>query len=112
MTNSPARPNLTEAQAREAIDLFCDRMADAPKPPPAKVQAEIRKNMTDGWIGNAPGARFHTHAMYYGLANYAGRGVVEDLARKSECPMECGASVILDGMLIRDLDGAPHDCDR
>lgn len=31
--------------------------------------------------------------------------------RGDDCPMECGATVVLDGMLVRNVDGTPHDCD-
>lgn len=37
--------------------------------------------------------------------------LTETQTRESDCPMECGARVVLDPMLVHNLDGTPHDCD-
>ena len=33
-------------------------------------------------------------------------------ARTTECPLDCGATVVLNGMVIDNPDGSPHDCDE
>lgn len=69
-TTQTARPNLTETQADEAIDLMTSRLPDT------KLAATVNRNMKRDWRANAAGARFTVHAMYYGLANFKGKGVV------------------------------------
>lgn len=71
MTN---RPNLTETQADEAIDLMTSRMTDQ------KAAKTVNRNMKRDWRTNAAGMRFTVHAIYYGLANFKGRGVVDSRA--------------------------------
>ena len=63
MTTTQTRPNLTEEQAARAIaEVF-------------RGPEDIKRKMLADWRTNAAGARFMVHAMYYGLANYKGRGI-------------------------------------
>jgi hypothetical protein len=67
-------PNLTAEQAAEAIDLMTSRMPDQ------KLAAKVNRNMKRGWHDRDHGMRFTVFAIYYGLANYRGRGVVDGYA--------------------------------